>query len=355
MAEQPQHNIRAIQELLITGFNVEQLRSLFSFARCEELRPVADEFTPEDGKPVMARKAIDYCQSRLLLDELLAEVREANPRAYEQFEPDLLMPGVEHTHEEEPHRSTPKILTITSPIHLDLVKVPAGEFLMGSVPARDEHARESELPPHRVRVPEFHIGRYPVTNLQYRAFVKATGTRAPGTWESGKIPRGKGNHPVAGFTWYEAVSFCAWLSEETGQPFRLPTEAEWEKAARGTDGRIWPWGDEPPDESRCNFGNYVGEFTSIGRYSPQGDSFYGCADMAGNVWEWCHSLYWRYPYREGDGREEELGTRFRILRGGSFRSEPAWLRCTCRHGNPPHDRYSYSGLRVARGPLEGAP
>jgi formylglycine-generating enzyme required for sulfatase activity len=194
-----------------------------------------------------------------------------------------------------------------------------------------------------------------VTNLQYQVFVKATGSPAPTGWNADQVFLGTGNHPVNEISWVDAVSFCAWLSEETGQPFRLPTEAEWEKAARGTDGRLYPWGDEPPDESLCNFGMHVGDTTSIGRYSPQGDSPYGCADMAGNVGEWCHSLYKPYPYRAGDSREGDSGGGSRIIRGGAFRFEPAAVRCAYRHMSGPGIRKYSFGFRVARGPLEGVP
>ena len=350
------YNLRTLRELLQTAFSVEDLRGLFSFAMHADLRPVADQFTPEDSKPAMVRKAVRYCQSRYLLDELVAEIQDANPRAYTRFEPELLITGIEQPAEEAPTKPAPEILTITSPIYLDLVRIPAGEFRMGSVATQDKDASEEEFPPHRVHVPEFHIGLYPVTYRQYQAFVKATGSPAPWTWVAGFVPLGKGNHPVAGIEWRDAVQFCAWLSEETGQSFRLPTEAEWEKAARGTDGRIWPWGDEPPDESHCNFGHRSGgDTTSIGRYSPQGDSFYGCADMAGNVYEWCHSLYKPYPYRARDGREADSGDEDRVLRGGAYWSEPADLRCAYRVIYIPGYGSNLNGFRVARGLLEAAP
>jgi formylglycine-generating enzyme required for sulfatase activity len=146
------------------------------------------------------------------------------------------------------------------------------------------------------------------TNTQYQAFVRATGHDAPPHWAEGRIPPGRSNHPVVCVTWHDAVEFCDWLRAETEQPFRLPTEAEWEKAARGTGGRIYPWGDDPPDEDRCNFNGHVEDTTPIGRYSPQGDSPYRCADVAGNVSEWCHSLYRSYPYHAGDGRENQAVT-----------------------------------------------
>jgi formylglycine-generating enzyme required for sulfatase activity len=216
--------------------------------------------------------------------------------------------------------------------------------------ARDKNAREEELPPHTVHLPEFYISKYPVTNTQYQAFVQATGHRAPGHWEKGRIPAAKYNHPVVNVSWHDAVEFYHWLGAETGQPFRLPTEVQWEKAARGTDGRIYPWGDDSPDENLCNFNNNVGDTTTIGRYSPQGDNPYGCADMAGNVWEWCHSLFRPYPYQAGDGREvlEDEGPR--VLRGGAFYFSGRFVRCAYRNRLNPYSWDDSIGFRVVVAP-----
>ena len=243
-----------------------------------------------------------------------------------------------------PAKPAPDVLTITSPIHLELVRVPAGEFLMGSDPAKDNDAEDNEQPQHRVYVSEFYIGKYPVTNAQYAAFVKATPyMRMPDYWDdNGKIPLGYENHPVTVIFWDEAVAFCEWLSRETGKPFRLPTEAEWEKAARGTDGRLYPWGNQHPTAELCNFDNPNLDTTPVGRYSPQGDSPYGCADMAGNVEEWTRSLWgeewekptFKYPYDPRDGREDvdaPVGV-LHVLRGGSFDSSRRSVRCACRQG-----------------------
>ena len=251
------------------------------------------------------------------------------------------------------------LLTITSPIELDLVRIPVGDFLIGSVATGDEHAPDDEFPQRRVHLPEFYIGRHPITNLQYAAFVRATRGPAPESWLEGSVPQGKENHPVVTVLLREALAFCAWLAETTEQAFRLPTEAEWEKAARGTDGRIYPWGDDPPDETLCNFDRKVGGTTPVGRYSPRGDSPYGCADMAGNVWEWCRTKYRPYPYRAGDGREDLQadggleGPRAydrRVVRGGSFIYDKRDVRCAVRHRSNPNHWDWHVGFRVVVGP-----
>ncbi len=255
-------------------------------------------------------------------------------------------------------RPIPEIMKITSPFYLELVRVPAGEFSMGSVKAGDEFAQDNESPQHGVYVPEFHIGRYPVTNRQYAAFVEATQSPVPESWLEDGIPLGKENHPVVTVLWREARAFCAWLTEATGRAFRLPTEVEWEKAARGTDGRIYPWGDEPPDETLCNYGNNVGDTTPVGHYSPQGDSPYGCGDMAGNVWDWCSTKYRPYPYRADDEREDPgadgglEGPRAydrRVVRGGSFLYDQADIRCATRFRSNPNHRDRHVGFRVVVG------
>jgi len=334
-----QYNIAAIRQLLLAAFTPEELRR-FCYDR-PDFRLVARRFSPRHSLEDMADELITYCDNYLLFPELLAELKQHNPRQYARFlEPE--------PSEKKLVSSIAEIISITSPIQLELVRVPAGEFQMGSVVARDKDAADDELPPHTVHLPDFYIGKYAVTNFQYRAFVRATGHRAPDHHlEEGAILWPKHNRPVVNVSWHDAVAFCDWLSRETEQPFRLPTEAEWEKAARGTDGRIYPWGDEPPDEDRCNFDENVGDTTTIGRYSPQGDSPFGCADMAGNINEWCQSLYEPYPYHAGDGREELEAEGSRVLRGGPWWRSAPYVRCARRSAYFPGRWKFYDGFRVA--------
>jgi formylglycine-generating enzyme required for sulfatase activity len=228
--------------------------------------------------------------------------------------------------------------------------VPPGSFVMGSDGGRDPQARDREFPQHKVTLPGYWIGRYPVTVSQFRAFVEASGYQPT---DVGSL-EGSGDQPVAVVTWHDALAFCNWLSERAGVSVTLPSEAEWEKAARGIDGRIYPWGDAPPDESRCNSGRRMEETTPVDWYSPQGDSPYGCADMAGNVWEWTRSLLRKYPYDPKDGREElETGRRsggLRVLRGGSFLDDVKSVRCACRSWYAPSSYGSCGGFRVVAFP-----
>ncbi len=199
----------------------------------------------------------------------------------------------------------------------EMVLIPAGEFLMGSDPARDQGTLSFEQPQHTLYMADYYLARAPVTNAQYAAFVQATDRDPPRHWQNGKPPRGQENHPVVSVSWYDAVAHCRWLSEVTGKPYRLPTEAEWEKAARGADGRTYPWGDRW-DAARCNTKEGgKGHTTTVGAY-PLGASPYGLLDMAGNVWEWTSSLYWSYPYQATDGREDPAPPDSRVLRGGSW-------------------------------------
>jgi sulfatase modifying factor 1 len=255
-----------------------------------------------------------------------------------------------------------------SPITFDWVEIPAGPFLLGSDKKKDDQAFDDELPQQSVTLPAYRIARTPVTVAQFAAFVQATGYQTDAekrgsayVWTGSKYddvkganwqhPRGpksdvrqKQDHPVTCVTWQDAVAFCVWASEVTGTTIRLPSEAEWEKAARGTDGRIYPWGNDKPTKEHCNFNMDVGDTTPVGRY-PKGASPYGLLDVAGNVWEWTNSLWIAYPYDPADGREDSYSEGSRTVRGGSVYLIARNVRCACRDSNViPDDDV---GLRVS--------
>jgi eukaryotic-like serine/threonine-protein kinase len=241
-----------------------------------------------------------------------------------------------------------------------LLYVPAGEFLMGSIDA-DELAHHQERPQFPVRLEAFWIDQTEVTNKQYVRCVIAGGCLPPTNYSSFSRPAYYEiaefeNYPVLYVDWNRAAAYCAWAGR------RLPTEAEWEKAARGTDGRIYPWGNEEPTMDKLNSSFLdtldlqldvldLGDTTQVGSYEA-GKSFYGAYDMAGNVFEWTSSLFRPYPYDAGDGREDtSISTEARVLRGGSWLYTSVAARAAFRDGNQPTDNYHHIGFRCAFSPL----
>lgn len=235
---------------------------------------------------------------------------------------------------------------------ISFVPVPKGKFLMGS---RDDNklAYDSEKPQHTFEIPaDYWMGQFPITNEQYDLFVQAQSGKHPvSDWKKRK------DHPVVNVSWVDAQAYCKWLDELHGKElpqgfvFRLPTEAEWEKAARGEFGFEWPWGNEF-DQNKCNSSEGgKGGATPIGTYSPAGDSPYGAADMVGNVWEWTQSLFKPYPYVAKDGREDLKVSGGRVLRGGSFSHDLRDARCAYRYYDLPDDRNYLIGFRVCASPI----
>ncbi len=262
------------------------------------------------------------------------------------------------------------------------VEIPAGEFWLGGVEDRrikfekgtevyakkdtwltleqDEEMIFPETPQHRLHLDKFFIARTPITNAQYHLFVEATAGRPPSHWEADRPPQRLAGHPVVNVSWPEALAYCHWLGGMTGQVIALPSEAQWEKAARGErDKRIYPWGD-PFETTYCNSWHLGLHQTTPAGIFPAGVSPYGCLDMAGNVWEWTRTLWgedWRrptfnYPYDPADGREDlEAGDEVRRgLRGGSFLDFQNLARCAARLKNIPDFRYYDYGFRVVLSP-----
>lgn len=243
-----------------------------------------------------------------------------------------------------------------------MVRIPAGEFLMGSIdeqetlftlvdgPEKDWIAWEK--PQHIVYIPEYSIGKYPITNREYQAFIRDAKHQPPKGWDGDQFPTDKGSHPVVNVSWNDAMDYCKWLNEKTHGQYRLPTEAEWEKAARGIDGRIWPWGNDFNPNMANTKEASRNDTTEVGQFSPQGDSPYGCADMIGNIWEWTSSIHKDYPYNANDGREDLKSEELRIVRGGSFYRDYQYARCAIRRSNNSRKTGEAKGFRVANSPTK---
>lgn len=297
-------------------------------------------------------------------------------------------------------------------------EVPAGPFIMGSDRSRNQHAQDDELPAHSVDLSTFRISRYPVTNTQYNCFVESGGYSSAeywmeaiqaGFWRDGRIKRvavlwlGGGkmeyreewgtapatfsrivfnlpNHPVVGISWHEALAFCRWLTVKLRQRRKLaldemvilPSEAQWEKAARGSDGRIYPWGDEFSSNRANIFETGLGYTGAVGCFL-NGVSPYGCMDMIGSMWEWTRSLWgsrtvetvkvefpfqevkfeFHYPYDPADGRESLATTHneLRVSRGGSWNSNRRNAHCAYRLRDIPYFVYNNVGFRLVAVPI----
>lgn len=238
-----------------------------------------------------------------------------------------------------------------------VIDIPAGPFTMGT---SSERADLQNRPEHKATVGAYRIDKYLVTNAQYARFVAAAGYRPPLHWEKGRIPPGIETHPVTMVSWYDATNYAAWAGK------RLPTEAEWEKAARGTDGRRWPWGNEM-DVKRLNTYYSVRSTTDVRQYSV-GASPYGVFDMAGNVSQWINDDFLSYPGSDAPpdlfaGKVTvsvtpqdqamkvvdvvPIGGRYKVLRGGSWKSDPFSTASYHRNFSWPHYASDFFGFRCA--------
>jgi formylglycine-generating enzyme required for sulfatase activity len=225
-----------------------------------------------------------------------------------------------------------------------MVLVPAGDFIMGS-----SDGASDEKPVHRVYLDAFYLDRFEVTISQYAKFLQTTGRKPPDRWNDAH-PNFDWARPVIGVDWHDADAYCLWVGK------RLPTEAEWEKAARGTDGRKYPWGSEEPTTSFANYDwesmrswKGYGTLSPVGSYE-SGKSPYGLYDLGGNVWEWVADWYGPNTYhnkhdRNPNGPPAGLS---KVTRGGSWADKAYSVRATNRRGIPPSDRYRDLGFRCAQ-------
>jgi formylglycine-generating enzyme required for sulfatase activity len=251
-------------------------------------------------------------------------------------------------------------------IEPQMVRIPAGLFRMGSSGGQaaqavkdgaDKDYIQREQPQHQVELSEYWIGKYPVTCREYQAFIAEEGYQPPRGWNGSQFPEGKGDHPVVNVSWQDADNDCRWLRKKTDKPYCLPSEAQWEKAARGVDGRVYPWGDAfDPHKANTREADINGT-TPVGQFSPQGDSPFGCADMSGNVWEWCLDWYEEKIYAQrAQGSAPAVDPvnlnpgSWRVVRGGSWYSYRYYARCAYRDRDVRDLFSSDLGFRVALSP-----
>ena len=258
----------------------------------------------------------------------------------------------------------PVLNKITLSSGMEFMCIPAGKFLMGS-----NNGDEDERPEHTVDIPyDYWMARFPVTNDTYNEYVLTNDIVHPASIRRLiLVPKGGSetetvnwdnikNHPLCNIDWNNTITYFQWLNGlckdelPSGFTLRLPTEAEWEKAARGTDGRLYPWGDKF-DLFRCNTQESGLKSTSpINAYSPQGDSPYGIADMLGNVWEWTQTIFKKYPYNSDDGRENLKTPGNRVLRGGSYFGEGRLYNITSRWKLASKNGGNLGGFRICLAP-----
>lgn len=240
---------------------------------------------------------------------------------------------------------------------MNMVYVPAGEFMMGAdvddalaecQKYRSDCQRSwftDEGPSHKVELDAFWMDQTEVTNAMYAHCVADGFCLPPSSIKSRTHDSYYGNpefddYPVIYVNWYQANAYCTWAGRE------LPTEAQWEKTARGTDGRTYPWGDDSPNSNLLNYNWNIGDTVEVGSYL-DGASIYDALDMSGNVWELVSSLYQDYPYNEKDGREDLTTSGARGLRGGSWVYDNDHVRSANRTGIDPSQAYDFLGFRCS--------
>jgi formylglycine-generating enzyme required for sulfatase activity len=239
-------------------------------------------------------------------------------------------------------------------VTIELLKIPEGQFLLGSNPKIDKLADKSEQPQHPIKLDEYWIGKYPIVNSQYNRFLSDTGYPPPDHWMEKDEIDDFDACPVTNISWDDARAFCYWVYWRTKSFVCIPTEPEWEKAARGETENIYPWGNQLLSKDLKPIG--FEKQQAVGKYSPKTDSPYGCVDMVTNVAEICNTLrhkgflsFYRYPYSKDDGRENCQARSQRSLKGGALTgmdATAAKLRCSNRDWIVP-DYKSYGvGFRI---------
>ncbi|HEY9076216.1 MAG TPA: SUMF1/EgtB/PvdO family nonheme iron enzyme [Anaerolineaceae bacterium] len=363
----------------------EALLLIYGFAQ-EDHPPFARQYmewlSNLDGSPARRLAGLELAGTALLELEKPNETilrRQAQRLQQQLFSPEAKTPAVLRARAADTlaqlgdPRFNPGAFYLPADDLLGFVEIPAGKFWMGSDPKKGRQAQEDEHPVHQVDLPRYFIAKYPVTVAQFQVYCKEANYQPENPDSLKDLP----TRPVRYVTWYEALRYCRWLTQtlktwdrtppplagllQDGWQVTLPSEAEWEKAARGADGRIYPWGNKFAPDRANTAETGLGATSAVGCF-PGGKSPYGLLDASGNVWEWTRSLWgsspdvpdFKYPYHERQKEREDLsaGERVpRILRGGSFSSDARYARCAFRYRSYPDLRFSHVGFRVVLSPF----
>ncbi|MBE2269009.1 MAG: SUMF1/EgtB/PvdO family nonheme iron enzyme, partial [Anaerolinea sp.] len=315
----------------------QRVREAALLAEAERQRQEEEESACREVEAQAAEKA------RLAAEE---QARQAEARQRAEAQKISAKPMLEQARPSLIKRSENEIvLTLASDVEMIFMRVPAGKFLMGNTQKGFFSPPSDELPQHAVELDEYYVGKYPVTTGQFSTFLLATDYE----WKASPTLSKNVTHPITHVNWHDAIAFCHWVGEMNAVRVRLPTEAEWEKAARGIDARMFSWGNGLPDRAHCNFGRNEKGTTSVGKYSPSGDSPYGCADLIGNVLEWIADWYDGTYYTHSPTKNPTGPTngKYRVLRGGGWYSAISELQVVRRNKEIPAYYSDYIGFRCA--------
>ncbi len=297
--------------------SLEKIRSRRNFFTDKEVTPVLEKITHEKKD----RRSADLARRLLLLSGAAPAILK-------------------------PQRMGGRVWSCETESDAEYILLDSGTFMMGD----DDSKYNYEKPSHPVKLSAFYMARFPVTNKLYRLYMKENPkVRKPQYLDDKRF--GGDDQPIVAVTWHEAQAYTEWLSKKTGRKFSLPTEAQWEFAAAGTQGRKYPWGNEPPDKERANYSGQVGQTTSVSNY-PKGATPEGIFDLSGNVWEWCQDWFGEKYYAECkkqgmvDNPTGPASGDRRVLRGGSWGANQNDLRAAARLRDYPNSSWYALGFRV---------
>lgn len=306
------YNTNNLRQFLMEYFSPDELTGLFF----DHFRAVYEQVTPAMPKGTQVQMLLAHCHNHGRFPTLLDALAERRPGLFHREAFVMEQQAAEPETAVSPAVDQTAVSAITHPVTgKEMIFVPAGEFLYGDRP-------------QAVRLDAFWIDRAPVTNADYARFVAGAGHAPPRHWHGRTPPANLADHPVVWVSWHDAQAYAAWAG------LQLPSEQQWERAARGVDGRIYPWG-EVWFANRCNSAETgIKATTPVGRFSPQGDSPAGCVDMAGNVWEWTASWF-----NDSQAR--------RAVRGGAWNSNQRLVNATARRQYDPTYAHDHYGFRLA--------